>query len=223
MVFGRHARLPVDWATGLQPASESHTLSGWVRKHQKALSHAYQTVQRQTQQRQELDQRRYDRRAKPAPLLPGERVLVRNFRRRAKGKLNGRWVPEPWVVVKQLRENHPVYLLRPEGKEAPTRTVHRNNLRPCPLDVFQDRGEPAAPQPPLASQTAPLPPPTWWLPGVLVPSDQQPAIANQDPAPAQSPEPPEGHAALYGETSPSTVRRSERSNRGVAPARYRDE
>lgn len=119
VVFGRHARLPVDWATGLSPTVEPHTLQGWVKQHQKALSHAY---------RQERDQIRYNQRAKLAPLLPGEWVLIRNFRRRARGKLTPRWSPEPFVVENQLREGHPVYILRPEGKGAPTRTVHRNNL-----------------------------------------------------------------------------------------------
>ncbi|KAL7864448.1 hypothetical protein AOLI_G00158680 [Acnodon oligacanthus] len=41
--------------------------------------------------RQELDQARYNGQAKLAPLLPGERVLIRNFCRRAKGKLNWKW------------------------------------------------------------------------------------------------------------------------------------
>lgn len=45
-------------------------------------------------------------------------------------------------MVKQLRENHPVHVLRPEGKEHPTRTVHRNNLRPFPLNMVQDNQEP---------------------------------------------------------------------------------
>ena len=133
VVFGRHARLPVDWATGLSPTVESHTLQGWVKQHQRALSHTYQAVKKQSQHREEWDQARYNRRAKLAPLLSGERVLVRNFRRRIKGKLTPRWTQEPFVVVTQLREGHPVYVLRPEGKEAPTRTVHRNNLLPMPF------------------------------------------------------------------------------------------
>uniref|UniRef100_A0A3B4ZGR3 Integrase catalytic domain-containing protein n=1 Tax=Stegastes partitus TaxID=144197 RepID=A0A3B4ZGR3_9TELE len=141
VVFGRHTRLPVDLGTGFGPTVETHTLQGWVQQHQKALIHAYQTAKRQSQHQQERDQVRYNRQTKVAPLLPGERVFLRNFRRRARGKLTPRWSPEPFVVVKQLRENLPVYILRPEGKEAPTQTVHRNNLRPCPLNMLQDTKE----------------------------------------------------------------------------------
>lgn len=61
VVFGRHARLPVDWAYGLSPTVEPHTLQGWVKRHQKALSHAYQAAKKQSQHRQERDQIRYNR------------------------------------------------------------------------------------------------------------------------------------------------------------------
>ncbi|KAL7406677.1 hypothetical protein ABVT39_024428 [Epinephelus coioides] len=196
VVFGKHVRLPVGWATSLSPTAETHTLQGWVKQHQKALSHVYQTAKRQSQHQQERDQTRHNRQAKLAPLFPGERVLICNFRRRARGKLTPRWSPEPFVVIKQLREDHPVYVLRPEGKEAPTRTVHRNNLRPCPLNVLQDSREPAEElKLPTADQPNQLPPPTWWLPGLIMSSTQQPAAQTRDPAPAQQPDPPEEPAA----------------------------
>lgn len=69
------------------------------------------------------------------PLLPGMRVLVRNFRRHAAGKLAPRWVPRPHIVLSQLRPDEPVYLMRPEGQSGPGRTLHRNNIRSCPAGV----------------------------------------------------------------------------------------
>lgn len=223
VVFGRHARLPVDWATGLKPVAGSRTLSGWVKRHQEALSHAYQTEQTRTQHRQELDQTRYNRRAKLAPLLPGERVLIRNFRRRSKEKLNLKWTPEPFVVVRQLREGHPVYVLRPEGKEVPTRTVHRNNLRPCPLNVLQDSQVPEKLGRTAIDQTDALPPPTWWLPGLLMKANQQPVGNMGESAPAHLPDPSVGPAALPNGLNQPSVRRSTRPNFGVPPARYHSE
>lgn len=220
VVFGRHARLPVDWATGLQPVAGSHTLTGWVKKHQEALSHAYQTVQTRTRHRQELDQTRYNRRAKPATLLPGERVLIRNFRRRARGKLNYKWSPEPYVVVSQLREHHPVYVLRPEGKDGPTRTVHRNNLRPCPLNVLQDHQVPDDPEPRTVDQPHTIPPPTWWLPRLTV-THPQPAENVRVPALTPPPDSPRVQAPLPNDLDDPGVRRSQRTNLGLPPARYR--
>uniref|UniRef100_A0A3B5A2A5 Integrase catalytic domain-containing protein n=1 Tax=Stegastes partitus TaxID=144197 RepID=A0A3B5A2A5_9TELE len=128
VVFGRHARLPVDWVAVLSPTLESYTLQDWVKLNHKVLSHTYQAVKNHYQRGQEQDQTHYNRRVKRAPLLPGERVLVRNFRKRAKGKLAPRLTPEPFVVVTPLREDNPVYVLWPEGREGPTRTVNRNKL-----------------------------------------------------------------------------------------------
>ena len=102
VVFGRHARLPVDLCVEAQPPQERATLDGWVSYHQQALTTAYQQVQARTKQRQAWDQTRYNKRAQAAPLLPGERVLIRNFRRRARGKLEPRWVPSPFVILSQV-------------------------------------------------------------------------------------------------------------------------
>lgn len=216
VVFGRHARLPVDWATGLGPMVEPHTLQGWVRQHQRTLSQVYKTVKEHTRQRQQQDQARYNQRAKRTSLLPGERVLIRNFRRRARGKLTPRWTPEPFVVVSQLREGHPVYVLRPEGKEGPTRTVHRNNLRTCPLNVLQNNQEPEEELRGQETNMPPdLPPPTWWLPS-LINATQQPTGPAPGPAQVSPPDPPQGPAAPIGEP----LRRSRRSNLGIAPERY---
>ncbi|KAL7862811.1 hypothetical protein SRHO_G00117950 [Serrasalmus rhombeus] len=61
----------------------------------------------------------------------GERVLVWDNRRRAKGKLGDRWESQPYVIIRQLSTGVPVYVVRPEGKLGPERTLHRNLLRPC--------------------------------------------------------------------------------------------
>jgi len=179
-------------------------------------------AKQQSQHQQERDQTRYNRRAKIAPLLPGERVLIRNFRRRARGKLTPRWTPEPFVVVSQLREGHPVYVLRPEGKEAPTRTVHRNNLRPCPLNMLQEiREQTEEPSPLATDQPNHHPPPTWWLPGLIINPIQQ-AEPERDPAQADPPDPPAAPVALNNEPGhPNrSPRRSQRAHFGLPPARY---
>uniref|UniRef100_A0A3P9LBQ0 Integrase catalytic domain-containing protein n=1 Tax=Oryzias latipes TaxID=8090 RepID=A0A3P9LBQ0_ORYLA len=216
VVFGRHARLPVDWSTGLGPEEQPQTLQGWVNSHHKALQNAYEAVRRQTQKRQALDQRRYDKRTHKTPLLPGERVLVRNFRRRAKGKLGVRWSPEPFVVVSQLSEGSPVYILRPEGKETPTRTVHRNNLRTCPL-VLTENAPPLKPNGQSADLEPKLPPPTLWLPRLIMGCNPQPVRCPEGQPPAAPPDPPEAFEGL------EPLRRSERSNFGRPPVRYEAE
>lgn len=127
VVFGRHARLPVDLIHGVCPPQHREGLEGWVHQHHHTLLEAYERTKENATRQQARDQQKYNKGAINLPLLPGERVLVRNFRRT---KLSSRWVPSPFVVVSQLR---PAYVVHPEGKEGPTQTLHRNNLRPCGL------------------------------------------------------------------------------------------
>ncbi|KAJ7985933.1 hypothetical protein DPEC_G00345600 [Dallia pectoralis] len=135
VLFGRHARLPVDLCLDVVPPQERRTLEGWVQAHHRTLTEAYAKVGAQSRRRQGWDQARYNKKARAVPLLAGERVLLRNFRRRAGGKLAPHWVPSPFVVVAQVQPGHPVYSIRPEGKNGPTRTIHRNNLHHCPAGV----------------------------------------------------------------------------------------
>lgn len=88
-------------------------------------------VKVQTERRQAWDQARYNRTAHALPLIPGERVLLSNFHRRAQGKLSMRWGPQRFVVLARPDPEQPVYVVRPEAKEGPVRTIHRNNLRLC--------------------------------------------------------------------------------------------
>lgn len=60
----------------------------------------------------------------------GDRVLVRNVRLRGKHKLADKWDSEVYIVVNRAGEL-PVYAVKPEGKEGPLRTLHRDLLLPC--------------------------------------------------------------------------------------------
>ena len=244
VVFGRHARLPVDWVVASSPAVPKHSLADWVKHHHSTLSQAYNVVKSNTQRCQQRDQKRYDRRSKVNLLLPGERVLPRNFRRRAGSKLAPHWGPDVWVVVAQPRPEQPVYIICPEGREGPRRTIHRNNLRCCPVDVPGEEpvgGEPSTPPPPVMS----------WYPVAAIPvvrqhppTDQTLATAPTDnprnaeepsrrgtdstaPSPTSSVEQHRvsgDYESVRG--SPPTnsageeLRRSERSSRGQPPTRY---
>ena len=178
VLFGRHARLPIDMIHGVTPPQRRGDLEEWVHQHHNTLMDAYARVQRNVSRRQAWDQKRYNRRALAVPLLPGERVLIKNFRRRAQGKLTSRWLPTPYVVLDRPRPEQPVYLIRPEGEEGPTRTLHRNNLRPCPAGVL---GSPEVQEegPPGANVDVP---PQFNLPSFLVPPcPSRPAVTGVSP------------------------------------------
>ncbi|KAF3854248.1 hypothetical protein F7725_022303, partial [Dissostichus mawsoni] len=143
----------------------------------------YKQVAARTKANRLRDKDRYDRKAKHLPLLPGERVLLRNFRRRGEGKLAPHWQPQLYVVHDQLRPGLPVFQIRPEGKEGPIKTIHRNHLRPCPFDP------PEVPHHAPEIETNPI------FPNLLLPRPLEDPVAPQE------------------QRNASPLRRSQRQNR----------
>ncbi|CAL9687389.1 unnamed protein product [Knipowitschia caucasica] len=131
LMFGRHMRTPVDLLSGGMRVQVPMDTTDWVAKHQEQLAYAYKRTFDCLKQAGQKSKRLYDRSAKEVPLLPGERVLVRDHRRRQAGKLSDCWEKRPFVIVCRLHPERPVYKIRPEGKDGPERVIHRNNLRPC--------------------------------------------------------------------------------------------
>lgn len=132
LMFGRHVRLPMDLLFGTTETNHTPSMTEWVSDHHAKLEYAYNTVSQQLGAAAAKNKRQYDRTAQDVPLLPGERVLVKDNRRQGKGKLCDRWETRPYVVVDRSGPNLPVYRVRPEGKCGPDRVLHRNLLRPCP-------------------------------------------------------------------------------------------
>lgn len=190
LMFGRHLRLPVDEKLGTITDRPTGNLDGWVRDHYQKLSHAYDLARKKMRQIAEESKRCYDRKARAAPLLIGERVCVRNRNRQGQGKLHPGWDPEPQIILETVGETGLLYRIRPErgGKE---RVFHRNSLKLCTI--------PQAPLPvtrPRSTEQTPL----HML--YYIPEMDQPMPGS-----------------LEGEVQ---VRRSSRSTKGQAPARYRD-
>lgn len=212
VMFGRHARLPVDMVMGATTTpAQALSEGGWVQAHHSILIRAYETVAKHTQQRQDRDQQRHNQRRRAEPLLPGERVLMRNFRWRSQGKLAPRWNREPFVVVSALSPNSPTYRIRPEGQEGPEHTIHRNDLKPC---LFAPAQPPPGKDPdPATQEVRGHPPmllirPQWTMPGRTVPVEQP--VAPDDVEEEQQP-------------PASLPRKSSRVNLGVKPSRYQTE
>uniref|UniRef100_A0A8C1L969 Gypsy retrotransposon integrase-like protein 1 n=1 Tax=Cyprinus carpio TaxID=7962 RepID=A0A8C1L969_CYPCA len=192
LMFGRHVRLPMDMLLGTTAGEEGSSLTDWVMGHHQRLQSAYERVSGRINRAALKNKRLYDRTAQEAPLLPGERVLVRDNRRQGKGKLSDRWEAQPFVVQRQPHPDQPVYALRPEGKAGPERVLHRNLIRPCPN--YPKR---VVENPPV--ETSGMPPLVGWvvIPGGL-------------------------GLGLRPEAPISPPRWSQRENRGQPPARFGD-
>uniref|UniRef100_A0A3P8UAF7 Gypsy retrotransposon integrase-like protein 1 n=1 Tax=Amphiprion percula TaxID=161767 RepID=A0A3P8UAF7_AMPPE len=134
LMFGRSPRLPVDLAFGLpvrEDKSTSH--SQYVESLRSRLEESFQIASKNAVKSGEKNKSRFDQRVTPSSLKEGDRVLVRNVRLRGKHKLEDKWEQDVYVVVKHAGEL-PVYTVQPENRaDAPTRTLHRDLLLPCPF------------------------------------------------------------------------------------------
>lgn len=167
---------------------------GWVQDHQQKLSLAYRLAKQRMDSAATQNKPHYDQRAKVLPLLPGERVWVRDRNRRGAGKLCTWWDPEPWVVLEQVGDTGVVYKIQPE-QGGRVQNIHRNSLKVCTVPPAE----------------APLPSTE---PATLIQGPTQPLIYGFLPAPVA--------IAPVNVEPEGVLRHSTRSNFGQPSVRYRD-
>lgn len=147
LMFGRQPRLPIDLAFGLPPDSSRPSHSQYVQKLKSNLEESYRIATSNAAKNAERNKVRFDKRVTESTLNVGDRVLVRSVRLRGKQKLADKWEMDIYVVVKRAGEL-PVYTVKPEGKDSPLRTLHRDLLLPCGFLPVSEPVDPVTPSPP---------------------------------------------------------------------------
>lgn len=225
MMFGRHAKLPLDVLLG-NGDGFSGTADSWVHHHHRRLATAYQQAQNQAVKAQASQKQGFDRRVKGEPLLPGQRVLVLNKRSRTRGKLDSKWERVPYVVVSQPNVDIPVYVVKSEGVNGQERVLHRNLLNPCKFDVNpMPQQEGAVPDGVDVNKNGNVCMYPWvWgcYPGPATPQDDVPDGHGPSPDAAHLPGASRTVSRVQ-DPSPAVaegVRRSARATKGQLPQRY---
>jgi hypothetical protein len=78
LMYGRHGRLPLDLVMGLPDQQGERSPDAWVAGHHRRLVTAHEMAKKSIAAATDVQKRAFDRKARNLPLLPGERVLVRN-------------------------------------------------------------------------------------------------------------------------------------------------
>lgn len=74
----------------------------------------------------------YDKKLRSTTLYPGDHILVRNLTPRGgTDKLRNHWEETIHTVVRQVKENFPIYEVKPELGKGRSRILHRNLLLSC--------------------------------------------------------------------------------------------
>lgn len=127
-MFGQQPCLPIDLAFNV-PLNHSHqrSHSQYIQALKTHLQESYLLVTRNAAKTTERIKVKVDRHVTESTLDVGEHVLVRNVRLRGKYKLADKW--ETIVHVLVSREGAlPVSTVKPESKDCPFRTLHRDLL-----------------------------------------------------------------------------------------------
>jgi hypothetical protein len=123
--------LPIDLAFNVPlNSSNQKSHSEYVRALKTHLQESYQLASKNAAKNAAQSKIRFDRRVTESTLDVGDCVLVRSVRLRGKHKLADKWEETLHVVVSR-KGDLPVYTVKPENKDGPLRTLHRDLLLPC--------------------------------------------------------------------------------------------
>ncbi|XP_046562870.1 uncharacterized protein LOC124271745 [Haliotis rubra] len=131
LMYGRHPRLPVDLAFGLEiEPSKSKSVCQYTKTLRDRLKQAYDLASKAVNKSQARQKETYDVKARAAMLETGDRVLVKIVAFDGKHKIADKWEKDVYVVLRQPNPGIPVYMVQKENGEGKTRTLHRNLLLP---------------------------------------------------------------------------------------------
>ena len=131
-MFGRHPILPIDLILNRTPKPVAH--KNYVDKWKNTMQEAYKIVMENIQKQHDYDDKRKSLKRNLGPLLPKDRVLIRNLREKGgPGKLRSHWESDLYEVLQRIGgENGVVYQVRKLGQpDSEIRTIHRNMLLVC--------------------------------------------------------------------------------------------
>ena len=128
-MFGREPHLPIDLLFGIT-REEKQTTTKYVEEMKQRMKKAYELVQTTADKARHKQKQQYDIKAKEVDLQEGDKVLVEVVAFEGKHKIADRWEEEPYVILRQMNSNIPVYEVKKLHGKGRKRILHRNLLLP---------------------------------------------------------------------------------------------
>ena len=129
LMFGRNPRLPVDAKFGLNPSGVSgKTCTEFAKSLQKQLDTAFKIADAASRGAKGHQKANFDRKQRGACLKQGDTVLVKKHSHMM-DKLDDHWESDTYVVLNQVDDSMPVYIVQ-SNENGQQKTLHRNNLLP---------------------------------------------------------------------------------------------
>lgn len=145
LLYGRHPRLPVDLLFGLEESTGTVSHQEYLQRWREQMQEAHEIARENAGKAAVRSKKNYDRKLRSTTLYPGDRVLVRNLTPRGgTGKLRNHWEETIHTVVRRMKEDLPIYEVKPEVGKGRSRILHRNLLLSCDLLPMEGQSDTAA-------------------------------------------------------------------------------
>lgn len=134
LMYGRDPLLPVDFLLGeVEPppeATDGHVQT-WLSNHTEALQMAYRKAGEKLSHEAVARKMQYDKTAKEKPIQLGTRVYLKSHPK-GRHKIADEWGPSVYKVVSRPNDES-VYTIELAEGSGVQKTVHRREIRPCPI------------------------------------------------------------------------------------------
>lgn len=143
LMFGREARLPVDFLLGRVQDPVGGTINDWVQEHKMRLRLAFEGVRDRLKEAAQRRKEHHDQSVRSEPLTVGQAVLLKACGWKGRHKIQDKWKPVVHRVVKAPPDNGAVYTVAPEDNPTQVQRVHRTLLKA--VTGMATRGDISAP------------------------------------------------------------------------------
>ena len=139
LMFGRHPRLPIDVAFGLNKpnCSDNCSKSRYIQKLRRRLNYAHKKAIKYSSEQAQKYKTSYDKSVKGPQLQVNDLVLVKIVAHKARHKIQDKWESEEYIVIEQPIPGTSVYRVR-SVTGTKVRTLHRNLLLPLGVKYQPD-------------------------------------------------------------------------------------
>ncbi|KAL0199360.1 hypothetical protein M9458_007900, partial [Cirrhinus mrigala] len=124
--------LPVDLLFGLEERTGTVSHQEYLQRWREQMRKAYEIARENVEKAAARSKKHYDRKLRSTTLYPGDRALIRNLTPRGgTDKLRNHWEETIHTVVRRMKEDLPIYEVKPEVGKGRSRILHRNLLLSC--------------------------------------------------------------------------------------------
>ncbi|KAL6463358.1 hypothetical protein MHYP_G00277490 [Metynnis hypsauchen] len=141
LMFGQQPQLPVDFLLGHVKEPSGGTVSDWIRDHQHRLQVAFDGAKGRLREAARIRKERADGKVIKECLREGQFVYLRDYTHRGRNKIQDKWGPSLYRIVKVPLDSGAVYSIVPHDVPGPVRHVHRTLIKPAyltPLGLAQE-------------------------------------------------------------------------------------